>query len=186
MSMFRQVIAEDGTTTYVEIPPEQVEVPEDHPLSVKLRTVTEESIARRHRIKELQTQVAQLATTEEQPAETPAKPAQEPPTQPKPVDEEALILRVVETLAAKEASVQSAANERKAAIDKILSDAGLSETYRPVIAAIPDVEVARAQALHLAQQVNRFDTAPSGGNGQRDPGAMFARVDKELGIRIGN
>src|SRR5690606_5614356 len=75
-----------------------------------------------------------------------------------------------------------AEKQRATQIDNILKETGLSATFRPVLEAIPDIEVAKAQAKLLAQATLEFGDTPRGGNGQRDTASLLSKADLALGF----
>lgn len=175
MDVYKKVVAEDGSESYELVDPAQVELPEDHPVNVKLRRVTDEAIERRKKIKALETQ---LSTLKEDGDEEPApKTATQPPTA---LNPEEIAKMVREQLRAEMTAEAQASQTRLASIDAIMSETGLPQSLRPVIEAIPDPTVARAQAVLLAQSGLQFEDAPAEGNGQRDVDALLKGVSKRL------
>lgn len=177
MEVYRKVVADDGTETYELVDPAQIEVPENHPLNAKLQQVTQESIARRKELKALKQRVDELSSDGD---ETPAPQPAQPPTTA--FDPEAIVTMTVERIAAQQKALNEAAQSRKVTVDSIMNEAGLSETFRPVIEAIPDAEAARQQAKLLAQAGLSFGNGAPGGNGQRDTDALLKKVEKRLNL----
>jgi hypothetical protein len=180
--LFRKETDEEGNEVLVEVDLATVELPENHPTSVKLATVTQESIRRRNKINEYKKAAAQVEAADDVEGETPETPVTTPPVNP-PVatDPDTLVETILERLERKQVERTKADTDRKAIYDGILADSGLSETYRPVIEAIPDPVVAKAQASLLAKQVNRFDDPAREGNGARDAASLLKKASSLLG-----
>jgi hypothetical protein len=178
MSLFQKVEREDGTIEYVEANLAEIELPEDHPVQQKLKKVTQESIQRRKKLKEVVTTAAQ--PDEDRDGQDGDEAPQQPVSQPV-IDIDAITAQIEARLTAKAEAERNQRTEREKQIDSIMSDTGLLSEYRDTIEVIPDLKVARATAAKLAQSGLRFDNTPSGGNGTRtDKKALFSAMDKQL------
>lgn len=183
--VYRKVVSDDGTESFELVNPAELELPEDHPLQVKYKKVTEETIARRNQIKALKTQLEQLEAEkpheQENAISAPAEP--ENKAEPAPVlNPDEIVERAVSLLEQKQLEAQRQAAERKTAIDNIMRETGLSATLRPVIDAISDLAQAKAQAAYLAQQSVVFTEAASSGNGGRDVSSLLSSAEAKLGL----
>lgn len=176
--IFKKVVDEDGNETYVEIKPTDIELPDEHPLNAKLKQVTEESIARRKRIKELREQLEHEA--EETPP-TPETPKAETPKAETPaIDPKEIARLALAEFKAEQEAAQKAKSERDTAIDSIMKETGLRAALRPVIARIPNLEDAKAAAQDLAKASTTFGQPPSAGNGDFNMNAMLDKVNERL------
>lgn len=192
MSLFRKSVDAAGVETLIEVDLHEVELPEDHPTILKMKAARLESKKRRDKISTLKNQIAKLSAgdadegddqePEEEVEDEPLKQPAHVATQPSVINEEAVVTKALSRLKADQAAEAKTAADRKAGIDSILKETGLSETFRPVIEAIPDLGVGKAHAAFLAKEVLHFDQTPSGGNGEVDPAAIMAGVSKKLGL----
>lgn len=182
-SVFRKVVDDDGNETFVEVDPNEIELPEAHPIRQELERVKQESIKRRQRIKELR---AQLEAEERggDSAQAAPKPREASDAQAQPgVDLDRLRDEVKQRVLEEIRAAQVAEAQRKQEIDTILKETGLSERFRTVIERIPDLTTAKATALDLAREVSAFDKTPSDGAGAKPTiNSVTAMADKLLGL----
>lgn len=182
-TIFRKEVDADGNETYVEVRLTEVELPDDHPLVAELNSTKQESIKRRKELQKLKKQIEQAEASEDGATPEP-EPTEARETTPA-INVDEIVVRTAELtrkqLLEEQRQAQEAEQSRKAAIDGILKETGLNETYRPVIEAIPDLNDAKAKAAFLAEKVNRFDNV-GGGNGGRDASAMLKRTQQLLGL----
>lgn len=181
MPYYEKVVGDDGAETYVEVEPDKLEVPDTHPVNGKLKAAREESRKRRLRIQELTQELEALE--EDDPDDNPAENVDPQREVPVTLDPAEFARQVRAQLQQEEAAERTKAAERKAAIDLILKDTGLSEDFRPTIEAIPDVAQGRAEAVRLAKLYTPFEDAAGGGNGEREMSSVYKGAEERMGFK---
>lgn len=184
MALFQKVI-KDGVEVYEEVDLNGVQLPATHPVVVELEKTKIEAIKKRDKLKALRD--ASKDDEDEGTGGTPAAVTPKPavPAAVEAVDLDALVEKAAgiaeERFAARQAAQAEATSKRDAAIDGILKETGLDKSFRGVVAAIPDLAVAKAQATVLAAAALKFDQTPNGENGSRDVTGFLAKADELLG-----
>lgn len=179
MPYFEKVVGEDGTETFVEVEPLKLEVPDEHPLSLKLKDAREDAAKKRLKARDLKRELDALQAEEsaDNPAETVDPKLEVPVT----LDPAEFARQVNAQLQLQQQEASSAAAARKAIIDSIMKDTGLPAELRGTIEAISDPVVAREQALTLSKFAAPFEEAAGGGNGSAtDMSSVYSKANEAL------
>lgn len=176
MELFKQVIAEDGTTSYeaVTLTAEDLE-PELVKGTALYKDLLNESIERRHTIKDLKTQLSEAQPAEQEPQQTEPNPFEG-------MTLEDITGKVLETLSAQQAQEAQAKQERDATIESLMKEHSVPDSLRSVLANSNDM-AATARDLGAARM--SFDNS-SGGDAGDSSEDLLASALAQLGISDDN
>lgn len=174
MPVFNEVIDAEGNKTYVEAELGKLDIRE-HP---EFQKVLKEQIASRQKASKLSAELKALETPSGEPEAKPetgkvVAPVVAPPTA------EVVADLVEKRLAEKIARQQADKVVQDTAITNALSKHGLPPSARSFLEETGNPDVL---AEKLAKSGLSFANSPAGGDTQTDTEALFAKIDKRLGL----